>query len=88
MLQIADGGVSTQLRTMVNGFGENFMSKFNYQLMTDAELIDRLEKGEMQTNLDLYIEFLKRIEEHGTEYRNTPEDIARWKADTLKSVQK
>ena len=73
---------------MVNGLGENFMSKLKYQLITDAELTDRLEKGEMLSNPDLYLEFLRRMEEHGTEYRNTPEDTARWKADTLKSVQK
>jgi hypothetical protein len=73
---------------MVNGFGENFMSKLNYQLMPDAELTNRLEKGEMLSNPDLYVEFLRRMEEHGTEYRNIPEDTARWKADTLKSVHK
>lgn len=64
------------------------MSKHNYQSMTDAELTDRLEKGEMLSNPDLYVEFLRRMEEHGTEYRNLPDDTARWKADTLKSVQK
>lgn len=64
------------------------MSKLNYQLMTDAELTHRLEKGEMLSNPDLYVEFLRRMEEHGTKYRNIPEDTARWKADTLKSVHK
>jgi hypothetical protein len=64
------------------------MSELNYQLMPDADLTDRLEKGEMQTNPDLYIEFIRRTEEQGTEYSNTTENVARWKADTLKSVQK
>jgi len=35
----------------VNGFGEKSMFNIDYHAMSDGELVDRLEKGEMQTNL-------------------------------------
>lgn len=64
------------------------MSSVNYQKISDLELLERLENGEMQHNLDLYTELMRRTEERGTSYRNTPEDIARWKADIASSAKK
>ncbi|MBV9390094.1 MAG: hypothetical protein JOZ78_27025 [Chroococcidiopsidaceae cyanobacterium CP_BM_ER_R8_30] len=54
------------------------MSNTDYQTMSDGELLNRLEKGEMQTNPDLYKEFMRRMEE-GTFYSNTPDDEERAK---------
>lgn len=56
--------------------------------MTDKELVDRAERGELHTNSDLYVEYMRRMDEEGTSYRNTPEDIERWKADIAASAQK
>jgi hypothetical protein len=71
-----------------NGFGENFMSDFNYHAMSDGELVERLEKGEMQTNSDLYAEFIRRMEEKGILYNDTPQDEERWKADIASSIRR
>lgn len=64
------------------------MSNINYHAMSDKELVDRLEKGEMQTNPDFYAEFMRRMEEEGTLYSNTLEDEERWKADIASSAQR
>ena len=53
-----------------------------------AELVDRLENGEMQNKPDLYTELMKRVEEAGTCYSNTFADVERWKADTKKSANR
>jgi len=45
------------IRQTVNGFGEKSMFNIDYHAMSDGELVDRLEKGEMQTNPDFYAEF-------------------------------
>ncbi len=82
------GAACTLLDKAVNGFGGSFMSNTDYHAMSDGELVDRLEKGEMQTNLDFYAEFMRRMEEEGTLYSNTPEDEERWKADIASSAQK
>ena len=62
------------------------MSNINYQAMSDEELVERLEKGELQTNPDLYAEFMQRMQEKGTVYYNTPEDEEKWKVDIACSV--
>lgn len=64
------------------------MSSIDYRLMSDKELVDRAERGEMQINSDLYAEYMRRMDEQGTSYRNTPEDVERWKADIAALVQK
>ena len=64
------------------------MSNFSYQNISDKELLERLENGEMQHNSGLYTELMRRTEERGTSYKNTPEDIARWKADIALSAKK
>lgn len=64
------------------------MSSDNYQSISDKELLERLENGEMQHNSELYAELIRRTEERGTSYKNTPEDIARWEADIAASAQK
>lgn len=64
------------------------MSNTDYRLISNKELIDRAEQGEMQTNPDLYAEFVRRMDEQGTSYSNTPEDVERWKADIALSAQK
>lgn len=64
------------------------MSNTDYRLISNKELIDRSEQGEMQTNPDLYAEFMRRMDEQGTSYNNTPEDDARWKNDIALSAQK
>lgn len=64
------------------------MSNTDYFTMSDGELVERLEKGEMQTNANLYREFMRRMREKGTVYNNTPEDEQRWKADIAASTQK
>lgn len=64
------------------------MSDNDYRSMSNRELMDRLEKGELQTNPDLCAEFMRRMEEQGTSYSNTPEDIARWKSDVAASAEK
>ena len=64
------------------------MSSIDYRLMSDKELVDRAEQGEMQTNSNLYAEYMSRMDEQGTSYRNIPEDVERWKADITASAQK
>ena len=64
------------------------MSSFNYQTMSDLEMLERLESGEARTNSELAAELMRRQKEYGTSYENKPEDYARWKADTIKSHQK
>lgn len=64
------------------------MSNKDYSAMSDRELIELLEKGEMQIHPDLYVEFMKRMEEQGTVYHNTPEDEERWKADVASSIHR
>ncbi|MBV8884656.1 MAG: hypothetical protein JO235_11765 [Chroococcidiopsidaceae cyanobacterium CP_BM_RX_35] len=64
------------------------MSNIDYQSMSDRELVNRLEKGEMQTNPDFYKEFMRRMKEEGTLYSNTPEDEERWKADVASSARR
>jgi hypothetical protein len=60
----------------------------NNHLMPDAELIAHLEQGAMQSNPELYAEFLKRMEEQGEHYTNSPEEWERFKSDSHQSVQK
>lgn len=64
------------------------MSNIDYHTMSEREIVDCLEKGEMQTNPDLYAEFTRRMEEKGTFYNNTPEDQARWEADVAESARR
>lgn len=64
------------------------MSNIDYHTMSDRELVDRLEKGEMRTNPELYAEFTRRMEERGTLYSNTLEDEQRWKADIAASARR
>lgn len=64
------------------------MSNIDYHTMSDRELVDRLEKSEMQINPEFYAEFIRRMEEGGTLYSNTLEDEERWKADIAASVRK
>ncbi|MBD2308165.1 hypothetical protein H6G17_22080 [Chroococcidiopsis sp. FACHB-1243] len=64
------------------------MSDFNYRAISDRELVKRLEKGEMQTNSDLYAESIGRMEEKGILYNDTPQDEERWKADIASSVRR
>ena len=64
------------------------MSNIDYHTMSDRELADRLEKGEMQTNPEFYAEFTIRMEKEGTLYSNTLEDEERWKADIASSARK
>lgn len=64
------------------------MSNIDYHAMSDEELVEQLEKGVMQTNLNFYAEFIRRMEAKGTLYHNTPEDEARWRADIASSMRK
>lgn len=64
------------------------MSNTNYQAMSDKELVDCLEKGEMHKNPDLYAEFMRRMEEIGTFYSNTPDEEDRWRIDIGLSAQR
>lgn len=64
------------------------MSNIDYQALSDAELVERLERGDLQSNLECYAEFMRRMEVEGTLYHNTPEDEARWFADIAAAVQK
>ena len=64
------------------------MSSIDSRLMSDKELVDRLEQGEMQINSDLCAEFMRRMREQGASYKNTTEDEKRWKADIAISAQK
>lgn len=64
------------------------MSNIDYHAISDVELVNHLEKGEMQNNPDLYAEFMRRMEEKGTVYRNTPEDEERWKTDIASSARR
>lgn len=88
MRQTASGAACTLLDEAVNGIGNNSMSNTDYRAMSDGELVERLEKGEMQTNPDLYAELMRRMEEEGTHYSNTPEDEERWKADIAESARR
>lgn len=64
------------------------MSDVDYHALSDLELVERLEKGEIQTNSNLLAEFMRRMEEKGTIYHNTPSDESRWFADIASRVQK
>lgn len=64
------------------------MSSIDYRLLSDKELVDRAERGELLTNTDLYAEYMRRMDEFGTSYSNTPEDVERWKANIALSAQK
>lgn len=88
MRQTTSGAACTLLDKAVNGIANNSMSNTDYRAMSDGELVDRLEKGEMQTNPDLYAELMRRMEETGTHYSNTPEDKERWKADVAESARR
>ena len=66
MRQPTSGAACTLLDKVVNGFGGNFMSNIDYHTMSDRELVDRLEKGEMQTNPEFLAEFFRRMEQGGT----------------------
>ena len=73
---------------MANRKGESIMSDIDYRLISDEELVDRLEQGEMQINSDLCAEFMRRMNELGVKYKNTPEDEERWKTDIALSAQR
>lgn len=64
------------------------MSSTDYHSMSNKDLLDLVEQGEMQKNSNLHTEFMRRMDEYGTSYENTPEDIARWKADVAISAQR
>lgn len=64
------------------------MSSIDYRALSDAELVKRLEQGDMQSDLECYAEFMRRMEEEGTLYHNTPEDRARWAADIAAAMHK
>lgn len=64
------------------------MSNTNYQAISDQELVERLERGEMQTNPELYAEFERRMEEQGTSYSNTLEDEEKWKLNIALSAKR
>jgi hypothetical protein len=72
---------------MEPGLGENFMSSINYQSLSDAELVERLEQGDMQSDSQCYAEFIRRMEVEGTLYHNTLEDEAKWSADIAAATQ-
>ena len=71
----------------VHGFNQDTWHQSN-RLISNKELIDRAEQGEMQTNPDLYAEFMRRMDEQGNSYSNTSENVERWKADIALSAQK
>jgi hypothetical protein len=60
----------------------------DYRSISDRDLVEHLEKGDMQSNAALNAEFLRRMTEQGEHYRNTPEDWERFKLDTQKSIQR
>lgn len=62
------------------------MSNVDYQALSDAELVERLEQGDMQSDPQCYAEFMRRMEAEGTLYQNTPEDRARWSADIAAAI--
>ena len=64
------------------------MSNVDYRLISDEDLVDRFEQGEMQINSELCTEFMRRMNELGVKYKNTPEDEERWKADIAFSAQR
>ena len=64
------------------------MSDIDYRALSDAELVERLERGDLQSDSQCYAEFMRRMEEEGTIYHNTPEDEARWLSDIAAAVQK
>jgi hypothetical protein len=72
---------------MEHGLGENFMSSIDYQSLSDAELVERLEQGDLQSDFQCYAEFIRRMEVEGTLYHNTPEDEAKWSADIAAAMQ-
>ena len=45
------------------------MSNIDYHTMSDRELVDRLEKGEMETNPEFLTEFFRRMDQGGTLYQ-------------------
>ena len=59
----------------------------DYYSISDKDLVDHLEKGDMQSDAALSVEFFRRMIEQGKHYRNTPEDWERLKHDAQKSVQ-
>jgi uncharacterized protein YehS (DUF1456 family) len=59
----------------------------DYRSISDNDLVEHLEKGDMQSDTALSAEFLRRMTENGKHYRNTPEDWEQFKIDTQKSVQ-
>lgn len=63
------------------------MSSINYQSLSDAELVKRLERGDLQSDSQCYAEFMRRMEVEGVRYHNTPEDRARWSADIAAAIQ-
>lgn len=63
------------------------MSKTDYRLMSMAELVDRLENGEIQTNAELCMELMRRVEQEGIHY-NRSEDTERWKTDSKESARR
>lgn len=63
------------------------MSSIDYRALSDAELVERLEQGDMQSDWECYAEFMRRMEAEGTLYQNTPEDRARWSADIAAAIQ-
>lgn len=64
------------------------MSDIDYQALSDAELVERLEQGDMQFDSQCYAEFMRRMEVEGTLYHNTPEDEARWLSDIAAAMHK
>lgn len=64
------------------------MSNVDYQALSDAELVERLERGDLQSDSQCYAEFMRRMQEEGTHYQNTPEDRARWLSDIAAAMQK
>lgn len=63
------------------------MSSIDYRTLSDAELVEGLEQGDMQSDSLCYAEFMQRMEVEGTLDRNTPEDRARWSADIVAAIQ-
>jgi hypothetical protein len=51
----------------------------DYRSISDRDLVEYLERGDMQSDAALYTEFLRRMREQGKHYRNTPEDWERFK---------
>ena len=64
------------------------MYNIDYHSMSNKDLLDLVEQGEMQNNYNLCTEFMRRMDEYGITYENTPDDIARWKSDVAISAQR